>query len=200
MKDLLGAIESLALGLGGPGLFLIAYLDSSFLSFPQANDLLIVWMVLKRQHLMLLYASMATLGSLAGCLTIYSLARKGGEAFVRRRFKEGHIERGLALFRKYGVLAIVVPALLPPPAPFKLFVLLAGVADVPPVKFAVATLFGRGTRYFGIGLLTLWYGEAAIAFLRTHGRLTSVVLVALVLLGAAGWYWRHRARRPQTPV
>ena len=200
MKNLLRAIEALALNLGGPGLFLIAYLDSSFLSFPQANDLLIIWMVLKRQHLMLLYASMATLGSLAGCLTIYLLARKGGEAFVRRRFKEGHVERGLALFRKYGILAIVVPALLPPPAPFKLFVLLAGVADVPPLKFTFATLVGRGTRYFAIGFLTLWYGEAAIAFLKTHGRLASLVVVGLVVLGALGWYWRHRVRRPQTPV
>jgi membrane protein YqaA with SNARE-associated domain len=200
MKDLLRAIETLALGLGGPGLFLIAYLDSSFLSFPQANDLLIIWMVLKRKHLMVLYATMATLGSLAGCLTIYLLARKGGEAFVRRRLKEGHVEHGLALFRKYGVLAVIVPALLPPPAPFKLFVLLAGVADVPPLKFTLATLFGRGTRYFGIGLLTLWYGEAAIAFLKANGRVTSLVVAGLVALGAAGWYWRHRASRPQTPV
>jgi len=199
MKDLLRAIEALALTLGGPGLFLIAYLDSSFLSFPQANDLLIIWMVLKRQHLMLLYASLATLGSLAGCLTIYLLARKGGEAFVRRRFREGHIERGLGLFRKYGVLAIIVPALLPPPAPFKMFVLLAGVAGVPPLKFTLATLVGRGVRYFAIGFLTLWYGEAAIAFLTTHGRVTSLVVVGLVVLGAAGWYWRQRAKR-QTPV
>jgi membrane protein YqaA with SNARE-associated domain len=199
MKDLLRSIEALALTLGGPGLFLIAYLDSSFLSFPQANDLLIIWMVLKRQHLMLLYASLATLGSLAGCLTIYQLARKGGEAFVRRRFREGHIERGLGLFRKYGVLAIIVPALLPPPAPFKMFVLLAGVAGVPPLKFTLATLVGRGARYFAIGFLTLWYGEAAIAFLKTHGRVTSLVVGGLVVLGAAGWYWRQRAKR-RTPV
>jgi len=200
MKDLLRAIESLALGLGGPGLFLIAYLDSSFLSFPQANDLLIVWMVLKRKHLMFFYATMATLGSVAGCLTIYLLARRGGEAFVRRRFHEGHVERGLALFRKYGVLAIVVPALLPPPAPFKLFVLLAGLADVPPLKFALATLFGRGTRYFAIGFLTLWYGEAAVTFLKTNGRVVSLVVAGLVAIGAGGWYWRHRASRQQTPV
>jgi membrane protein YqaA with SNARE-associated domain len=200
MKDLLRTIETVALALGGPGLFLIAYLDSSFLSFPQANDLLIIWMVLKRQHLMLFYASMATLGSLAGCLTIYLLARKGGEAFVRRRFKEGHVEHGLALFRKYGVLAIVIPALLPPPAPFKLFVLLAGVAGVPPVKFTLATLVGRGARYFAIGFLTLWYGEAAIAFLKTHGRMASVIVVGLVALGALGWYWRQRTKRPQAPV
>jgi membrane protein YqaA with SNARE-associated domain len=200
MKDLLRAIEAAALVLGGPGLFLIAYLDSSFLSFPQANDLLIIWMVLKRPHLMLLYASMATLGSLAGCLTIYFLARKGGEAFVRRRFKEGYVEHGLALFRKYGVLAVIVPALLPPPAPFKLFVLLAGVAGVPPPKFALATLAGRGVRYFAIGFLTLWYGDAAIAFLKAHGRTTSLVVVAVVVVGALGWYWRHRARRRQSPV
>ena len=70
----------------------------------------------------------ATLGSVAGCYVIYLLAERGGEAFLKKRLKPGHIDRALALYRRHGLLALMVPALLPPPAPFKLFVLLAGVA------------------------------------------------------------------------
>ena len=85
MKSLLNWIYNFATAIGGPGLFLIAFLDSSFLSFPQANDLLIVVMVAKAPQWMPYYAGLATLGSLAGCLAIYYVARKGGEAFLRKR-------------------------------------------------------------------------------------------------------------------
>jgi membrane protein YqaA with SNARE-associated domain len=192
MKHLVETIEAFALSLGGPGLFLIAYLDSSFLSFPQANDLLIIVMVLKHKHLMLFYASMATLGSAAGCLTIYALARKGGEAFLQKRFRGGKADRVRRLFEKYGVLAVIIPSLLPPPAPFKLFVLMAGVAQMPALTFGTAVVLGRGIRYFGVGLLTVWYGDAAAAFLRSHGRLAWAVLAGLAVLGAVLWAWRRK--------
>ena len=194
MKQLARAIEAFAISLGGPGLFLVAYLDSSFLSLPQANDLFIVWMVLKHKHLMLYYAAMATLGSLAGCLTIYALARRGGEAFLRRRVSGPRVERGMRWFQKYGILAIVVPSLLPPPMPFKLFVLLAGVTQVPALQFTVAVAVGRGLRYLGVGILTVYYGEAAIAFLQAHARHAWGVLGALAALGLVAWAWRRRAR------
>jgi membrane protein YqaA with SNARE-associated domain len=198
MKDLIRAIEVFAQGLGGPGLFLIAYLDSSFLSFPQANDLLIVWMVLKHKALMPYYAGLATLGSVSGCLTLYFIARKGGETLLRKRFHERHVDSALAIFRKYGALAIVVPSLLPPPAPFKMFVLLAGVAEVPVLKFALAIAGGRGLRYFGLGLLTVWYGDAAVGFLRAHGRAVWIGVIVLCACGVALFLWRRRAvaRRP----
>lgn len=195
MRDLAGAIEAFALGLGGPGLFLVAFLDSSFLSLPQANDLLVVWMVLRHKERMLYYATMATLGSVSGCLVIYLLARKGGEAVLRRRAPGPQVDRVLAAFRKYGLLAIIVPALLPPPAPFKLFVLSAGVAGVPPGTFALAVAIGRGTRYFLAGLLTVRYGEAAIAFLKGHGAAVSGGLAAAVVLGVLGYLVWRRTRR-----
>ena len=119
----------LALALGAPGLFLVAFLDSSFLSLPEVADLLVVWMVTRTRRAMLLYVVSATLGSLAGCLVLYYIGRKGGEAFVdsgsagQRRAHAGRLQR-------YGVMAVLIPSLLPPPAPFKIFVLLAGVADI----------------------------------------------------------------------
>jgi membrane protein YqaA with SNARE-associated domain len=131
-------IKGFALSIGAPGIFIIAFLDSSFLSFPQVNDLLIVMSVIGHPDRMVLYAGMATLGSISGCLALYYAGRKGGEAMLRKRFKGGSLERVSGLMRKYGALALIVPALLPPPAPFKVFVLMAGVAKVPVYTFVWA--------------------------------------------------------------
>lgn len=199
MKSLLESIYAFAVAIGGPGLFLIAFLDSSFLSFPQANDLLIILMVARDPAWMPYYAGLATLGSLTGCLALYEVARRGGEAFVGRRVKASRVEWGVRLFERYGVLAILVPSLLPPPAPFKLFVLLAGVARMPRWRFAASILAGRGARYFGIGLLTVWYGEQALQFLQQHGRLVFRVLALSILAALLVFYgvrrWRARAAR-----
>jgi membrane protein YqaA with SNARE-associated domain len=195
MRQLLDWVEKFARAWGGLGLFLIAFLDSSFLSFPQANDLLIVLMVVRNQPLMPYYAFMATVGSLAGCLVIYYLARKGGEAALSKRIKAKRLERGRRLFQKYGLWALLVPAILPPPAPFKIFVLLAGVSQVPTSKFILAIGLGRGLRYFGIGLLTLWYGETAVAFLEDHGRAAAIVVALAITAAAIGAvWWRRRSR------
>src|SRR5438045_3233226 len=119
-------IKAFAIGIGGPGLFIIGALDSSFLSFPEINDLLVIVMVTHHPRWMVYYATLATLGSITGCLALYYVARKGGQGLVTRRFKGGTVEWGTNLMRKYGAMALLVPALLPPPAPFKIFVLLAG--------------------------------------------------------------------------
>jgi membrane protein YqaA with SNARE-associated domain len=187
-------VKGFALSLGGPGLFVIAFLDSSFLSFPEVCDLLIVWLTLQHPHRMLYYALMTTLGSVAGCCALYYLGRKGGEAFFRRRFKRSHVDRAMRIFRKYGMLAILVPSLLPPPMPFKIFVLSAGVAKVRLTHFLIAAFIGRGLRYFGEGFLALWYGEAAIEFLRANARQVGLVLGIAVLAGGMLWLWFRRRR------
>jgi membrane protein DedA with SNARE-associated domain len=138
---------------------------------------------------------MCTLGSVAGCLTLYSVGRRGGEAFLKRRFKAGHVERAMELFRRHGLLAVVVPSLLPPPMPFKIFVLAAGVSRVRLADFLIAVLIGRGIRYFGEGLLALWYGEQAIAFLRDNARLAGLALAIVIAVGAAAWFWWKSRRQ-----
>jgi len=195
VKRLLAWIQATAVALGGPGLFIIGYLDSSFLSFPEVNDVLLMRMVMLRPHLLVYYALMATMGSVLGCLSIYYVARKGGEAFVRKRFKAHHVDRGLALFQKYGLLVIIVPALLPPPAPFKIFVLLAGVAAIPVWQFVTAIFVARLIRYGGEGLLAAWYGERAFAFLHDHAREVGLGLAVAALVLGIGWIaWQRRKR------
>jgi membrane protein YqaA with SNARE-associated domain len=197
MKRLLDWIQGFAVALGGPGLFLIGFLDSSFLSFPEVNDLLVVMMVTQHKHRLLYYSVMATLGSVAGCLALYYVARRGGERFVRKRFKAHHVEAGLTLFRKYGLLVVIVPALLPPPAPFKIFVLLAGVAAIPVWQFTAAVAIARFTRYFGEGLLAVFYGERAAAFLTAHAKEAGLWLAGIALVLGVAWvvFTRRRGRR-----
>ena len=194
MKSFISWIYGFALAIGGPGLFAIAFLDSSFVSLPQINDILVVLMVTQNKAWMPYYAVMATLGSVAGCYVIYSLAERGGEVFLRKRLRAGHIERALALYRRHGLLALMVPALLPPPAPFKLFVLMAGVAEVPPVKFVAAIAVARGVRYFALGVLAIWYGDLALELMRTRGRDVALWLAGLIVLVAVGWWLLNRRR------
>jgi len=193
MKRFAAWVQAYAVAWGGPGLFVIGFLDSSFLSFPEVNDLLIVGMVMRHHGLLLYYALMATLGSVLGCVTIYYIARAGGEAFLRKRFKEHHVDRGMKLAQKYGLLVVMVPALLPPPAPFKIFVLMAGVAEIPVWQFTAAVFTARFIRYFGEGLLAIWYGDRAVAFLAEHAKQIGLWLAAIALIGGLGWVsWQRR--------
>jgi len=191
-------VQAFALGIGGPGLFLVAFLDSSFLSLPEINDLLVVMLVIEHKARMPYYALMATLGSVTGCLVLYGIGRRGGEALVRRRFGGPRMARALALSKRYGVFAIAVPAILPPPAPFKIFVLLAGVAAVPLWQFATTIALARGFRYFMVGVLSVRYGDDAIAFVEANGRAVSLVLVGLIVAGGLAWVIWRRRRRPET--
>ena len=194
MKSFVTSLYAFALSLGGPGLFAIAFLDSSFLSLPQINDLLVVLMVTQNKSLMPYYAAMATAGSIAGCYVIYYLAERGGEAFLKKRLRPGHTERALALYRRHGLLALMVPALLPPPAPFKLFVLMAGVAGVRPLHFVGAIALARGFRYVLIGTLAIWYGDLAVELMRTRGRDIALWVVGLLVAGIVAWWFLSRRR------
>jgi membrane protein YqaA with SNARE-associated domain len=198
MARLTAWIEAFALSIGGPGLFIIAFLDSSFLSFPEINDLLIVVMVVKHPERMVFYASMATLGSIAGCLALYFVGRKGGERLLRKRFSGGSVERASSLMRKYGAMALIVPALLPPPAPFKIFVLMGGVAKVPLATFIWAIALGRGVRYFGEGILAVMYGQQALDYIRANGKIVALALGVLVLAGGVAYYVWKRRTTPKT--
>ena len=97
------------------------------------------------------YAAMATLGSSPAATSSTTWRARAARRSCASGCKAGHIERALALYRRHGLLALMVPALLPPPAPFKLFVLAAGVADVRPLQFVAAIAVARGARYLALG-------------------------------------------------
>lgn len=182
--------------LGGLGLFIIATLDSSFLSLPEVNDVLVIYLSTRHPDRMPYYAGMTTLGSLVGCLLLYAVGRKGGEVFLRRRFSPERVDRGMRLYQRWGLLAVVVPSLLPPPTPFKIFVLMAGAATVAPWRFALAVILGRGTRYFGQAYLAMRYGERGAEMVRQHGGTVSLVLAAIALAIGAAWVVLRRQRSP----
>ena len=183
MSELVGRVRSLALALGGPGLFLVAFLDSTFLPLPGITDILLVLMVTRHPGVMPLYVALTVAGSVAGCLVMHAIGRKGGDALVRRRFTGDRIERAMASLQRHGVMAVLIPSLLPPPAPFKIFVLLAGVVGINAARFAAAIAIGRFARYFALGFLAVRFGARATVYMREHGATASLMAVALLAAG-----------------
>jgi membrane protein YqaA with SNARE-associated domain len=200
LSAIVSAIREWATEFGGLGLFVLAALDSSFLSFPQVNDLLIIYLSTKTPLLMPYYAGMTTAGSLVGCFVLYAFAWRGGEVFLRKRFSGPRVERGLALYQRHGLLAVIVPSLLPPPTPFKLFVLLAGAARVSPWKFGAAIAIGRGIRYFGQGYLAVLYGEEAIAMVRENSTAVGIGLAVLAMAIGVAYYFVKKRGGQQAAV
>jgi len=194
MRKFVDWIQALALALGAPGLFLAALLDSSFISLPEVVDILLIWKTTQHKSRMLLYASSATIGSVLGCLALYVIGRKGDQ-FIARRFSADKVERTLGAFRRFGVMAVLIPSLLPPPMPFKIFVLLAGAAGISTSRFVMAVAIGRGVRYFGEGFLAVWYGDRALAFLKNNGSTVSLGLALLCAVGLAGYLLWQKTRK-----
>jgi len=165
---------------GGGGLFLVAFLDSSVLTFPFITDALVMNWARERPARMPYYCLMAALGSLAGCIWLYLLAKKGGEAWYHKRGGRGS-HKVKKWVQSNGFLSVFIPGILPPPFPFKIFVLAEGVFQVRLQTFVLALLLGRSLRYFVEGLLAIRYGDAVLLFLTTH-KLEFALCVLAVLL------------------
>lgn len=183
-----------ATSVGGPGLFLLSVADASIVSLPEANDFLVVWMVARAPSMLLYYVAMATAGSVVGSLAVYYLGRTGGEALMRRQFKPAWIARAHEAFDRYGTAAVIVPSMLPPPVPLKLFVLTAGMAGMRARQVAYAVAVGRGLRYLIAGGLAYYYGDASLEYLRTHGREAGLIAGVGLAVGLALYYWSNRER------
>ncbi len=174
-------VVAFAGGLGAPGLFLISFLDSSVLTFPVINDLLLIELSIEHPARMPLYAFMAALGSVLGCVALYFIARKGGEAlFHRRAGKHAHAIRHWV--ERNGFVGMLVAALLPPPTPFKFFVFAAGVFEVPLFSYTSAITIARLFRYFGVGYLAIRYGADALPYLMHHKLQVTVFVILLVIV------------------
>jgi membrane protein YqaA with SNARE-associated domain len=210
MESLVEALDAFVRGLSsltaGLGLFVIAFFDSSLLSLPEINDVLLVYFGARFPDNAFYYATMTVLGSASGGSLLYGLARWKGYAMIARRFSGARSENVFGLVRRYGALAVLVPAILPPPFPFKIFLLAAGSLGLPYARFLAAIVVGRTIRYFGEAYVAVRYGEEAMSFLHANAR--NVVLAAVVLVSGflvvrlAAWLRRRRRRNaePRTPL
>jgi membrane protein YqaA with SNARE-associated domain len=199
-------IVAFASGLGAPGLFLISFLDSSVLTFPVINDLLLIELSIQSPARMPLYALMAALGSVLGCVLLFFIAEKGGEAvFHKHAGDRAHAIHNWVVHNGFG--GMLIAALLPPPTPFKVFVIAAGVFEVRLVSFVSAITLARLVRYFGIGFLAIRYGQDALPFLAAHKWQVALAAIALVFVSyvLSRLILRHRPhtdvadRPPQAP-
>lgn len=167
--------------LGGVGILCASFIDSSFVPLPLVTDLVLFDLSSRHPARMPFYAGMAALGSLAGCLWIYYLARKGGQVYYRKTqdHPPGRIRE---LVQKYPMACVFFPAAAPFPVPFKPFVIAQGVFQVPLATFIMGTLLGRGCLFFFEGFLGARYGVAAKDFLFSQKWTSLGVVLALVVL------------------
>jgi membrane protein YqaA with SNARE-associated domain len=177
-------LEKTFLPYGGVGLMVLAIGDSSFVSLPEVNDGLLMTFSIAKPERMPGLAALTTLGSVIGCSLLYAVGRKGGEAFLSKRFAGHRMAQIRGWYQKYGLLAVIVPSLLPPPTPFKIFVLSAGTFGISWPRFLVAILIGRGLRYFSEGYLAVTYGQAAIDLVKHNTGKVGLGVAALVVVGA----------------
>lgn len=201
MKEVLIEIQGWFLALTGPlggwALLLIALVDSSFLSLPEVNDVLIITLSIQSPDQMLFFCSMTTIGSIMGCMMLYLAGRKGGAVLARKKLAPRQLERIGGWYRRYGILAVIVPSILPPPTPFKIFVLSASIFKVSPARFLLAITLGRGFRYFLQGYLAVRYGQQALYYMKHHYPTLAWVILALLVSGGLTLLLVRRFRRAQ---
>src|SRR5215216_2185010 len=178
---------------GAFGLFVVALLDSTFVPLPSSVDALMLLLSTTKPSWMLLYAFMATSGSALGCLLLYLISRRAG-ARALNRFSEVKRNRVKNWIERYDMFAVLVATLLPPPFPFKLFVVSAGVFRFSLLRFMLAIVVGRGFRFLLEGYFAVRYGAQAKEILGKYypwiGLGLVVAIVIFVLL-------RQRFKRPQ---
>jgi membrane protein YqaA with SNARE-associated domain len=172
-------IVSVPIYVAGPAMIIIGALDSSLLSLPEINDYLVVMRCYSDPKATFYFPLFAAAGSVLGCALLYTIVRRGGQALLRRRFRAEHIERVERAYARFGFLALAVPALLPPPMPFKVFVATAGALEFPRWRFMLTIMIARSLRYYVEGTLAVFYGERVLRFIERYG------LAILIVVGAA---------------
>jgi membrane protein YqaA with SNARE-associated domain len=168
--------------LGGLGFIPLGVLDSSLIPLPGSMDVLTIVLSARNPQLWFYYAVMATLGSVIGGFVTYRLARKGGKETIERRFPARTLQRVYKIFARWGFAALVIVAVLPPPAPVVVFVFTAGAMQYSATKFLVALTLGRIVRYSLLAFLAARYGRHMLSVVLQLGH---PVLIAMVVFAAA---------------
>jgi membrane protein YqaA with SNARE-associated domain len=176
------------LGIWGVGL--VALLDSSSIPVPM-DAILAVYIWNNKSHFIIV-CMLAALGSAIGGLLPYGLGRAGGELFLLKRVNRDRLERLRLRFEKQEFLAVMIPSMLPPPAPWKLFVFGAGVFEMRVVAFMLAVFCGRMVRWLILSALVLELGPGAADLVAHHALRVVAVICSLALIGFAWWWLRKR--------
>src|SRR6266567_442080 len=169
----------------GPAMILIGALDSSLLSLPEINDYLVIARCYTHPETAFIFPLFPAIGSVLGCLLLYTILRRGGRAVLHRRFRMDHVLRVERAYARFGILALAIPALLPPPMPFKIFVATAGALQFPRRRFLLTILIARSLRYYVEGTLAVFYGERVVRFLKDNGIIIISVVGAVCLIALA---------------
>ena len=166
---------------GAFGLFTVALLDSTFVPLPSSADALMLLLSTAHPRWMLLYAFMATAGSAIGCWILYHISRRAG-ARALSKFSPTKQKRVKDLIDRYDMLSVLVATLLPPPFPFKLFVITAGVFRFSIARFMIAVIAGRAFRFLLEGYFAVRYGAEAKLLLAKYYPWIGAGLAVLILL------------------
>jgi len=187
-------VIGLPIYLAAPAMIIIGALDSSLLSLPEINDYLVVGRCFRDHNAAFYFPLFAATGSVIGCFLLYTIIRRGGQAVLRKRFPLQSIKRVERAYERFGFFAIAVPAVLPPPLPFKIFVATAGALEYPRWKFLLTVLIARSLRYYVEGILAVYYGRRVLLFMKDNG-LVIVSIVATLVLIALVIYFVVKQRR-----
>lgn len=190
----LWAVKDFLIAYGPLGLFAIALLDSALVPLPGGPDVVMILLTLRDPSWMPVYAAAATVGSVAGCVILYYISRKaGGRALAR--FSEKKQARVKQLIDRYDALSVFVASILPPPFPFKLFVITSGVFRVSLLRFALAIAVGRALRFLLEGYLAVTYGDRAEVLFKQYFPWIGLGLaLAVVLFFVGRMLWKKRAK------
>ena len=185
---------------GPAGILLLAILDSSGVPVAGVFDALLILIAVQRPSVAWLCAGLAVAGSTVGNTLLFWAARKGGSGFMERAAPEGRAAKFGAWFRRYGLVTVFIPALMPIPMPLKLFVISAGVTGTALSEFLAVVLVARSLRYFGEAWLGIALGRESTKFLTSHAWhfIAGAVLLFLLLYGLI--LWRDRGPKSEPSV
>lgn len=179
--------------LGIWGVFAIAFADSALLGMPV--DAIVAVYVYQNHRLLLFYVLMASLGSVLGSIPLYIIGYLGGEKVLRKRITEERFLRIHRSFEEHEFWALMFPAMLPPPMPFKIFVLGAAVFEMRFRDFVAAMFAGRFVRFLVLSLLTLWFGPRIVEVMGTVVRQHFSWLLGAVAGGVLVWLVMRRSKK-----
>lgn len=177
----LSSVSDSLIAFGPFGLFAVALLDSAFIPLPGGPDALMIAFTIAHPRLMIVYALLATAGSAIGCAILYSISRRAGSGALRK-FSPAKQNRVKELIDRYDALSVVVASLMPPPFPFKLFVITAGVFRFSMMRFIVAIIAGRMFRFLLEGYFAIRYGAQAKQILAQYYPWIGLGLAVLIIV------------------